>query len=181
VAAWIAGGALPRGAAFFPAPPLGLALPAAALGLLATISVAASIAALRDLLASGRVTDGAAINLAIGVAALLLAIPASRGLLRARAARRATAEGRWRQGALLARDAILFLERSHRLDVPRAAVLERRERPGGAGTQLPHRDLIVRAEGGGSLAIPVTARALWEALPDWQRSGRVPPGVRPPA
>lgn len=175
LAAWLAGGATPRGAAFFPAPPPGIALPAGAFGGLAVASVAAGIAALRDLSEAGGLTDAVAVNLAIGAAALPLAILAGRGLLRTRAARRAAAEGRWRQGVLLARDEIVFLEPTHRLHVPRGAVLERRERPAGGGMNLPRRDLVIREEGGGSIAVPVTTRALWEALPGWQRS------LRPPA
>lgn len=178
LAAWLAGGALPRGAAFFPAPPPGMALPAAAAGLLGAMVITAGIAALRDLAASGRMTDAAAANLAIGAAALLLAILAGRSVARAWAARRAAADGRWRQGVLLARDAIVFIEARQRLHVPRAAVIERREQPGGGGMRLPRRDLVVRAEGGGSIAIPVTTRAVWEALPAWQRGS---PGVRPRA
>lgn len=181
LAAWLAGGALPRGAAFFPAPPPGIALQAGASGVLAALCLASGIAALQNLLAAGRLTDAAAVNLAIGAVALMLGMLALRGLLHARAARRAAAEGRWRMGVLLTRDAILILESAHRLHVPRAAVLDRREGPGGGGMHLPHRDIVVRADGGGSFAIPVTTRALWEALPDWQRSGRVPPDVRPPA
>lgn len=176
---WTRGGPAPAGSVFWPT-----GLPGAGLAALVAVgcfglSAGAGAGVVGEMMAGGQDPERLLFGPPAAIILFGFGVAAVRAVRRARDARRALEDGRWRRGVLVLEDGLMLHLDGHPEWLSRSAVRGRRLRSDlGGGAGVPHPELIVEGPGGRPRAIALPSSALAAALADW--AGGAPMG-RPPS